>query len=110
MRLSPTPDGGTYVELEHVAHVDDERWGEFGPGAVGVGWGLGILGLATHLATGDAVAQGEGEQFAASDEGRRFMTPSSDHWYEAAAAGGEDAAAARAAADRTTAAYVPPQD
>jgi uncharacterized protein YndB with AHSA1/START domain len=110
VRLSPTPEGGTYFELEHLAHVDDERWGEFGPGAVGIGWDLGLVGLATHLATGGDVAGGEGAEFAASDDGRRFMTLSSDLWYEAAVAGGGDPAAARAAADRTTAAYVPPQD
>ena len=48
--------------------------------------------------------------FTLTDEGRRFLTLSSDLWYDAAVAGGNDHAAARAAAGRTTAAYVPPQD
>ena len=89
VRLSPTPEGGTYFQLEHIAHVDDERWGEFGPGAVGVGWDLGLLGLATHLATGAAVAPDEGAQFAASEDGRmavfrdaRSVTiPNAAHWF-----------------------------
>src|SRR5262245_43309833 len=28
----------TLLRLKHVAHVDDERWEQYGPGAVGVGW------------------------------------------------------------------------
>src|SRR5690606_21550027 len=46
---------GTRFTLEHVAHVDDERWLEYGPGAVGVGWDLALHGLAQHVATGEAV-------------------------------------------------------
>ena len=26
------------LELEHIAHVDDDTWRQFGPGAVGIGW------------------------------------------------------------------------
>lgn len=92
--------------LEHIAHVDDARWAEFGPGAVGVGWDLAIgLGLGLHLATGAAVDPGEVAAWSASDEGRRFMTLSSEGWFAATIAAGEDDAVARAAADRTTAAY-----
>ena len=36
------------VELEHIAHVE-EHWEQFGPGAVGIGWDLGLVGLAIHL-------------------------------------------------------------
>jgi hypothetical protein len=71
---------------------------------VGVGWDMGLLGLATHLATGEAVAEA-GPAWMASEEGRRFMTESSDRWYAADVAAGADSAAARAAADRTTSAY-----
>jgi uncharacterized protein YndB with AHSA1/START domain len=31
--------GGTRLQIEHIAHVGDTRWAEFGPGAVGVGLG-----------------------------------------------------------------------
>jgi len=91
------------LRLEHIAHVDDERWAQFGPGAVGVGWDLGFKGLTEHLATG-ADAEPE-EQWAASPDGIRFMTESSESWYVASVASGTDPAAARAAADRTTASY-----
>lgn len=38
-------------------------------------------------------------------DGRRFLTASSEAWYEASVASGTDPAQARAAADRTTAFY-----
>ena len=38
VRLDPDGDGRTASTLEHIAHVDDERWLQYGPGAVGVGW------------------------------------------------------------------------
>lgn len=49
VRLTPEGEDRTRFTLEHVAHVDDERWTEYGPGAVGVGWDSGLLGLAGHL-------------------------------------------------------------
>lgn len=39
VRVSPAPDGARF-EIEHTAHVDDERWAEFGPGAVGLGYDM----------------------------------------------------------------------
>jgi uncharacterized protein YndB with AHSA1/START domain len=106
VRVSPQGEGRTRFELEHVAHVDDERWAEFGPGAVGVGWDSTVLGLALHLAPErGAIDPAEGAAWLASEEGRRFASTSSERWYEASVAAGTDEAAARAAADRTTAAY-----
>ncbi len=49
-----SPGDGTMLRLEHIAHVDD-RWKEFGPGAVGIGWDLSLLALAEHLETGEQV-------------------------------------------------------
>ncbi|WP_446215579.1 SRPBCC family protein [Micromonospora sp. IBHARD004] len=106
VRLSPAGEGRTRFELEHVAHVDDERWAEFGPGATGVGWDMGLLGLASHLAAdGSGVGPAEAAAWMGSDEGRRFMTLSSERWCEASVAAGTPADEARAAAQRTTAAY-----
>jgi len=104
VRLSAQPAGGTRVELEHIAHVDD-RWDEFGPGAVGIGWDLSFMGLAIHLSSGETVDRQEGLAWTASDEGRRFMSLSSEEWCDASVAAGADADDARAAAGRTTAAY-----
>jgi uncharacterized protein YndB with AHSA1/START domain len=105
VRVQPDPGGGTRLELEHVAHVDESHWARFGPGATGVGWDLGLLGLATHLASGDAVDREEAAAWSASEEGKGFVALSSQRWCDAAVAGGADPAEAQAAADRTTAAY-----
>jgi uncharacterized protein YndB with AHSA1/START domain len=104
VRLAADPDGGTRFTLEHVAHVDD-HWDQFGPGAVGVGWEMGLLGLAGHLAGDAGLTPEEGAAWAASAEGREFTARSSDGWCAAYVASGADPAVARAMADRTTAAY-----
>ncbi|MEV8636348.1 SRPBCC family protein [Streptosporangium sp. NPDC051023] len=109
--LSSEPDGRTRFTLEHIAHVDQERWDEFGPGAVGVGWDLGLVGLTLHLSSGSsrvAVDPQESAAWVISEEGRRFMTLSSLRWCEANITAGADEAAARAAEARTTAAYTTP--
>jgi uncharacterized protein YndB with AHSA1/START domain len=95
--------GGTYVELEHIAHIDDDRWAEFGPGAVGVGWDLAIMGLDLHLRSGESADRPTAMAWMASDEGKAFMRGSSDEWCRASIAGGTDPAAAKAAAERTAA-------
>jgi uncharacterized protein YndB with AHSA1/START domain len=105
LRLSAEPGGGTRFELDHIAHVDDERWLEFGPGAVGVGWDLGLVGLALHLSSGEAVDPAESTAWSASEEGKRFITLSSERWRDANVAAGTPEAEAGAAAERTTAAY-----
>lgn len=97
---------GARLELTHVAHVDDARWDEFGPGAVGVGWDLSLMGMERHLRDRDArVDPAKGMAWMGSPEGKRFMTLSSDDWRRASIAAGEDAAKATAAAERTRAAY-----
>lgn len=100
------PEGRTRFQLEHIAHVDDEKWAEYGPGATGVGWDLGLSGLARHLANPAATMNpAEAEAWSLSPEGVDFVTQSSNLWYEANVAAGTDPEAARAAADRTTAFY-----
>lgn len=105
VRLTSEADGGSRFELEHIAHVDEDIWNRFGPGAVGIGWDQGFLGLALHLATGDDVRAAYGEAWSASDEGKEFSRLSGERWYAAHVASGVDEAAARASADRTIAAY-----
>lgn len=98
-------DGGTRFTLEHIAHVDDERWNEFGPGAVGVGWDLALVGLGLHLSTDAPFEYSDGQAWMASANGNAFMRLASESWYEANVAGGTDEKIAREAADRTSAAY-----
>lgn len=105
VRLASESNGETRLQLEHIAHVDDELWAQFGPGAVGVGWDGAMLGLATHLSTGSAVDPQDSAAWTASDEGKRFMSLSSQRWCDASIAAGTDEAGAQAAAARTTAFY-----
>ncbi len=92
----------THLRLEHVAIVDDfdDKWDEFGPGAVGVGWDLSLVGLAEHLATGEAVNADLTDPAV-----HELMRLSSDGWCRASIAYGSPAEQAEAAAARTTAAY-----
>ena len=103
VRLSSARDG-TLLELEHTAIVPDERWDEYGPGAVGVGWDGAVLGLTLHLRGGsvdDPIA------WQVSAEGRDFFTRSSVSWGAAnSAAGATPEAVARGVAN-TTAFYAP---
>ena len=105
VQLMARPEGGTQLVLEHIAHVNDEQWAEFGPGAVGIGWDMGFMGLAVHLSSGQSMDPQEGMAWATSAEGREFMTLASQRWCDASVAAGTGEAAARAAAGRTTAAY-----
>jgi uncharacterized protein YndB with AHSA1/START domain len=95
--------GRARLQIEHIAPVDD-HWTEFGPGAVGLGWELGLLGLTLHVRDGD-VDQAAVMAWVASDDGHRFLAKSADAWCAADVAGGEEPDVARAAADRTLAAY-----
>lgn len=104
VRLTATPEG-THLELEHIAHVSDDLWEQFGPGGVGVGWDLSLLGLGLYLATGATNTAELGMQWLGSEGGKQFVALSSDDWCRASIAAGTDEAIARAGAERTTAAY-----
>lgn len=105
LRLISESTESTRLELDHVAHVDDENWAEYGPGATGIGWELALLGLSTHLTSGETVDPSQAMAWSASDDGKRFITLSSQRWCAASIQGGTDADEATAAADRVTAFY-----
>jgi hypothetical protein len=104
LRLSEAPDGGTRFELEHIAFEGD-HWAQFGPGAVGIGWDLALLGLTLYVNTGVGMGPQAAIAFPASEAGRRFIELSSQGWREADVAAGADPAHATAAAERTFAFY-----
>ncbi|WP_406163135.1 SRPBCC family protein [Streptomyces sp. NBC_00882] len=101
VRLTPENGERTVLELEHVAVVPDEFWDQFGPGAVGVGWDLGLYGLALHLA-GGGLSKEEAATWHTTPEGGAFITGSGEGWGEAYAASGVD----QETATRTTAATI----
>lgn len=97
-----TPEGtGTRLELEHVAHLSP-HWDTYGPGAVGVGWDLGFMGLSRHLAEPEADLPAEAVAgWGETQEAKEMMRTTSDDWARAAIAAGEDSAHARQAAEAT---------
>jgi len=95
--------GRARLKLTHTQRLS-EHWSRYGPGATGVGWELGLLGLAFHLADPDAPKPDE-MAFATSRDGKEFIRGSGEGWGQAAVASGEDPDAARAAAGRTVAFY-----
>jgi uncharacterized protein YndB with AHSA1/START domain len=111
VRVVPEAEGETRLELEHVAHVDQALWDQFGPGAVGIGWDLAILGLARHL-TPDApqLTPAEAEAWAQTPEGQTYIENCANAWYEADVAFGSDPQQARAAADQAKAFYTTPPE
>ena len=102
--LTPAGDEATDFEMEHTAIVPDDRWDQYGPGAVGVGWDMGLLGLTLHLSGGTV---GDPIAWQISAEGREFATRSSKAWGEANKAAGADPAAAERAVANTTEFYAP---
>jgi uncharacterized protein YndB with AHSA1/START domain len=106
LTLTPEAGGRTRFSLEHIAHVDDDMWAQFGPGAVGIGWDLGLIGLTAHLASGaDRPPLEEAMAWQTSPAGREFVTAISAEWADASIAFGTDPGDARAAQERVTEAY-----
>ncbi len=103
VHLADDGAGRARLTLTHTAHVSD-HWEEYGPGAVGVGWELGLVGLAIHLARPSEPKLDEAV-FSASPGGKAFITGSSEGWGQASVLFGTDTEAALAAARRTTAFY-----
>jgi uncharacterized protein YndB with AHSA1/START domain len=101
-----TPDAeGTTMELVHEAHVDPDLWGQFGPGAVGVGWDLGLMGLGLHIDSGEPVDREAGMAFPLTPAGLEFVRSSARGWADAAVGDGDEPGPAHEAAERTVGFY-----
>ncbi|MEX2499107.1 MAG: SRPBCC family protein [Wenzhouxiangellaceae bacterium] len=98
VRLTPEDSNRTRLTLCHIAHPD-QFWDDYGPGAAGIGWELGLIGLDAHLT--DPGRGFDESEVSASPEGKALIRASSDGWAEADIATGADPAAARAAGKRT---------
>jgi uncharacterized protein YndB with AHSA1/START domain len=108
IRLSAAADDVTLLDFVHTAVVPDEMWDQYGPGAVGVGWDGGLLGLSLHLRTGETV--GDPIAWQLSDEGREFSTRCSEAWGVASRAAGADPETIGRNVANTTAFYAPDPD
>lgn len=102
--IIPESENRARLELTHIAHPDD-HWEQYGPGAVGIGWDLALLGLGLHLESGEQVDPAGFQEWSMSTDGLDFVRASSARWGEADIASGEDPEQARAAAERTAAFY-----
>jgi uncharacterized protein YndB with AHSA1/START domain len=102
------PDGeGTRLTLTHTAVVPDDFWDSYGPGAVGVGWDLALLGLAAHLA---GVEMPPPEQLETDPSMQAALLSSSQLWGTAYSASGVDSNTVEKAVAGTSAFYVPPAE
>ena len=108
VRLTSIEPEVTRFELEHTApaaSIPPGFWEQYGPGATGVGWDGGLLGLALHLAGDTSVTPADAEAWAMSDEGRAFHRAAASAWARAHVTSGADPDAATRAADNTYAFY-----
>lgn len=102
VRLAAAGEDATTLVLEHTAVVPDEMWEQYGPGAVGVGWDQGLLGLSLHL-RGESVEDPMAWQL--SEEGREYAKRSSEAWGQANLAAGADAETVKRTVANTLAFY-----
>jgi uncharacterized protein YndB with AHSA1/START domain len=97
----------TRLTLEHVAHVPEAIFDQYGPGGVGVGWDLALMGLGLHFETRAPVDSKVAEAWVTGAEGRPFVEGCSNAWAEASIAAGTDAKKARDAAAQVSDFYSP---
>jgi hypothetical protein len=106
VRVTLFPDGErTTMELAHEASLPPDMWEQFGPGAVGVGWDLGLRGLGLYIDSGAPVDPATAVTFPASPEGAEFIRQAAAGWADAAVRDGGEAGQAHEAAARTVAFY-----
>lgn len=113
LTLSALSPEETKLHLEHIAHTQPEWDKQYGPGAVGVGWDLSLLGLALYLDGGTNMPPEAREAWTTSDNYKQFARASSAGWRDASIASGTDKAEANKAGANTTAFYLgeqPPAD
>lgn len=99
---------GTRLTLDHIMLKDEaseEHWRKYGPGATGVGWELGFMGLVLHVRTGETVPQDESHAWMASDDGKAFIRECATAWGDVHVDSGEDATIAREMASHTAKFY-----
>jgi uncharacterized protein YndB with AHSA1/START domain len=107
VEVSLRPDGdGARLELKHMAYPE-AHWEQFGAGAVGIGWELGLMGLGIHIANPNATEKPPEADpaWAATEEAKAFMRASGAAWGKAEIANGADAKSATERAERTVKFY-----
>lgn len=103
VQLVVNNDNSCRLSLIHIV-ADSEFWTEYGPGATGVGWELGLVGLDLYLINPNEAKMDEAA-FSSSTPGISFMTQSSEYWGKASISSGTDSVDALKAVQKTTAFY-----
>ena len=103
VRVTDDGRGQAQLTVTHTFHHSG-HWETYGPGATGVGFEMGLLGLDMHLTDPDQ-PKPDPMEFAMSADGKALHAGSSRAWGDADIAAGTDPALARAAAARTAAFY-----
>jgi len=101
--VSVKPEGQrARLTLTHTSpHADNPHFEQYGPGAGGVGWDLGLIGLHLYVESKAQVDAAAVEAWTVSDEGKRFVQLSSQGWGDADVASGRDEGKARASQTAT---------
>lgn len=90
------------LQIHHIALHPNPHWTQFGAGAVGVGWELGLLGLAEHLKRPADDIRAEGMNgWETSIEAKELVRAAAADWGRAAIQGGDDPQEALQAAENT---------
>ena len=108
VRLTEVDASSTRLELDSVVAADalpPGMWETYGPGATGIGFELGLLGLALHTSGDTSVTPETAAAWQVSAEGKDLTRRAADAWARAHVAAGETAEKAQAAADATYAFY-----
>ncbi|HWM33960.1 MAG TPA: SRPBCC domain-containing protein, partial [Pseudolysinimonas sp.] len=91
VRLTEVDPEHTRVEIHNVIAADAlplGMWEQYGPGATGVGFELGMMGLGLHLTGDTSVTPETAEAWQVSDEGRDLTRRAVDAWADAQVASG----------------------
>ncbi|BDH59601.1 SRPBCC family protein [Tsukamurella sp. PLM1] len=103
VEVTVEPDAaGARLTLTHSGDNVRDFYEQFGPGATGVGWDLGLLGLTAYLTTGQDRPE-NADEFFASPAAKGFIAESARRWAAATEAAGVPAEQAAAQGQRTAA-------
>ncbi|MCW5713795.1 MAG: SRPBCC family protein [Bauldia sp.] len=96
------PDGsGTRLTLEHSAELHP-MWGQFGSGAVGIGWDLAMMGMGLHLTAPDAERPAQAAaEWPTTPEGQAYIREAAEAWGHADMAAGTPRDEAMASAENS---------
>ncbi len=101
-------DEGARLTLEHELPTDEQsevHWDKYGPGATGVGWEMGILGLDAHFSNSSQSLLDAGAAWVEGAEGKATLRSWAEAWGDAHIRAGAPAQAAKEAAERTAGFY-----